>query len=119
MNMLTSNFDVIFDKKERIMGTFINPGNDNLRISRNSEIYIAKSLLITQLNKILNAEARFLCISRPRRFGKSMAANMISAYYDESCDSRPLFEDLKIAKEPSFETHLNKYPIINFSFTYI
>ena len=46
------------------------------------------------------------------RFGKSMAANMIAAYYDESCDSRPLFEDLKIAKEPSFETHLNKYPVI-------
>ena len=41
-----------------------------------------------------------------------MAANMISAYYDESCDSRPLFEDLKIAKEPSFETNLNKYPVI-------
>ena len=106
-------------KKERIMGTFINPGNDNFRISRNSEIYVDKSLLITQLNKVLNTESRFLCNSRPRRFGKSMAANMIATYYDESCDSRPLFEDLKIAKEPSFETHLNKYPIINFSFTYI
>ncbi|NLZ69200.1 MAG: AAA family ATPase [Spirochaetales bacterium] len=51
-------------------------------------------------------------MSHPRRFVKSMAANMIAAYYDESCDSRPLFEDLKIANEPSFEEHLNKYPIV-------
>ena len=101
------------------MDTFINPWNDLLKRGRNSQIHVDKSLLITQLNKVLNTESRFLCISRPRRFGKSMAANMIAAYYDESCDSRPLFEDLKIANEPSFETHLNKYPIINFSVTYI
>jgi len=94
------------------MGSFINRDNEKLRISRRSKIYVDKSLLITALNDVIGSEERFLCISRPRRFGKSMAANMISAYYDESCDSRPLFEDLKIAKEPSFETHLNKYPVI-------
>ena len=94
------------------MGTFINPGNDNLMIDRNDSIYVDKSLLISNLNKVVSGRDRFLYISRPRRFVKSMAANMISAYYDESCDSRPLFEDLKIANEPSFETHLNKYPVI-------
>ena len=117
--MLKICIDVIFSKKERIIGKFINRGNEKLRISRRSKIYVDKSLLISNLNKVVSGRERFLCISRPRRFGKSMAANMISAYYDESCDSRPLFEDLKIANEPSFETHLNKYPVINFSVTYI
>jgi hypothetical protein len=74
------------------MGSFINRDNEKLRISRRSKIYVDKSLLITALNDVIGSEERFLCISRPRRFGKSMAANMISAYYDESCDSRPLLK---------------------------
>ena len=74
------------------MGKFTNPGNDYLRMDRNDSIYVDKSLLISNLNKVVCGRERFLCISRPRRFGKSMAANMISAYYDESCDSRPLLK---------------------------
>ena len=79
--------------------------------SRNSE-YVDKSELITIVNKTLFTDQRFSCVTRCRRFGKSMAAKMLCAYYDHSVDSRSLFADLKIAKDTSFEKHLNKYPVI-------
>ena len=93
------------------MGIYINKGNEGFRSSRNSE-YVDKSGLISVVNSTLFTEQRFTCVSRCRRFGKSMAAKMLAAYYDHSCDSRSLFADLKIAGDPSFEKHLNKYPVI-------
>ena len=93
------------------MGTYINIGNAGFQSARNSE-YVDKSGLISVVNKTLFTEHCFSCITRSRRFGKSMAAKMLCAYYDHSCDSRPLFADLKIASDPSFEEHLNKYPVI-------
>lgn len=79
--------------------------------ARNSE-YIDKSGLISVVNSTLFTERSFSCVTRCRRFGKSMAAKMLCAYYDQSCDSRQLFEDLQIASDPQFEKHLNKYPVI-------
>lgn len=93
------------------MGIYINKGNNGFRISRNSE-YVDKSGLISIINSTLETRMRFSCVSRCRRFGKSMAAEMLAAYYDQSCDSRSLFADLEIAQDPSFEKHLNKYPVI-------
>ena len=93
------------------MGTYINIGNEGFRTSRNSE-YVDKSGLIAIINGTLNTRMQLSCITRCRRFGKSMAAEMLCAYYDQSCDSRQLFSDLAIAKDPSFEKHLNKYPVI-------
>ena len=93
------------------MGSYINVGNAGFQSSRNSE-YVDKSGLISVINKILFTDFRFTCVSRCRRFGKSMAAKMLCAYYDQSCDSRSLFEDLEISKDPSFEKHLNKYPVL-------
>ncbi len=93
------------------MGTYINIGNAGFQSARNSE-YVDKSGLIAVLNSTLYTERRFSCVSRCRRFGKSMAAKMLCAYYDQSCDSRSLFADLEIASDPSFEKHLNKYPVI-------
>lgn len=98
------------------MGIYINKGNNGFRISRNSE-YVDKSGLIAMVNATLDTEQMFSCISRSRRFGKSLAAKMLAAYYDHSCDSRSLFADLKIAKDPSFERHLNKYPVIYLDIT--
>ena len=98
------------------MGIYINKGNEGFRSSRNSE-YVDKSELIAVMNKTLFTEQRFTCVSRCRRFGKSMAAKMLAAYYDHSCDSRELFADLKIANDPSFEKHLNKYPVIYLDMT--
>ena len=95
----------------RLMGRYINKGSEGFQSSRNSE-YVDKSELIGVVNRTLFTEQRFTCVSRCRRFGKSMAAKMLAAYYDRSCDSRSLFADLKIASDPSFEKHLNKYPVI-------
>ena len=94
------------------MGIYINVGNEGFRRARNSE-YVDKSGLIAIINKTLFTEQCFSCVTRCRRFGKSMAAKMLCAYYDHSVDSRSLFEDLEIASHPSFEKHLNKYPVIN------
>lgn len=94
-----------------IMGTYINIGNAGFRSARNGE-YVDKSGLIPVVNATLDTERRFSCESRCRRFGKSMAAKMLNAYYDRSCDSRSLFADLEVAKAPEFEKHLNKYPVI-------
>ena len=93
------------------MGTYINIGNSGFQSARNGE-YVDKSGLISVVNNTLFTERRFSCVSRSRRFGKSMAAKMLCAYYDQSCDSRSLFSDLQIASDPSFERHLNKYPVI-------
>jgi len=94
------------------MGIYINKGNEGFRRIRNSE-YVDKSGLIAIVNKSLFTERCFCCVTRSRRFGKTMAAKMLQAYYDRSCDSRSLFADLEIAGHPSFEQHLNKYPVIS------
>ena len=93
------------------MGIYINKGNFGFRQIRNSE-YVDKTGLIAEVNKSLFTERKFTCVTRCRRFGKSMAAKMLAAYYDHSCDSRQLFTDLQIASDPTFEEHLNKYPVI-------
>ncbi len=93
------------------MGTYINIGNAGFQSVINGE-YVDKSGLIAIVNSTLFTERRFSCVSRSRRFGKSLAAKMLNAYYDQSCDSRALFADLEIANDPSFEKHLNKYPVI-------
>ena len=93
------------------MGAYINIGNAGFQSVRNGE-YVDKSGLISLVNGTLFTERRFSCVSRSRRFGKSVAAKMLCAYYDQSCDSRSLFTDLEIASDPSFEKHLNKYPVI-------
>ncbi len=98
------------------MGIYIDKGNGLFRQARNSE-YVDKSGLIAVVNQTLFTEQKFTCVTRCRRFGKSMAAKMLAAYYDRSCDSRELFSDLQIATDPSFEEHLNKYPVIYLDIT--
>lgn len=98
------------------MGTYINIGNAGFQRARNGE-YVDKSGLISVVNRSLFTEHCFSCVSRCRRFGKSMAAKMLYAYYDHSCDSRSLFADLQIASDPTFEQHLNKYAAIYLDMT--
>lgn len=95
------------------MGIYLNPDNTDFQRALNSRIYIDKSELMSYTNSIMNTEQQFICVSRPRRFGKSMAANMLTAYYSRGCDSRELFQNLKISKAESFEKHLNKYNVIH------
>ena len=94
------------------MGIYLNPGNINFRKATRSEIYVDKTELIAQTNKYINTREQFLCVSRPRRFGKSMALEMLCAYYSRGCDSRELFSRYKIAQNESFEEHLNQYDVI-------
>ena len=94
------------------MGIYLNPNNALLKQARKSEIFVDKSMMIAELNKFVDSENKFICISRPRRFGKSMAGNMISAYYSKGCDSRELFKDLKIARDKSYEEYLNRLNVI-------
>ena len=93
------------------MGTYINRGNIEFRDIVQNE-YVDKSSIIPLINYTLNSENRYSCVTRCRRFGKSMAAKMLCAYYDKSCDSRELFAGLKAAADKSFDTYLNKYSVI-------
>ena len=98
------------------MGIFINRGNNDFQRILNGE-YVDKTGLIAVVNKTLFTEQSMSCVTRCRRFGKSMAAKMLCAYYDDSCDSRSLFAGLEIEKSDSFEKHLNKYPVIYLDMT--
>ena len=94
------------------MGMYLNPGNNLFKIALNSNIYIDKSGLVSYVNDVINTEQRFICVSRPRRFGKSMAANMLTAYYSCGCDSKNLFDKLEIKSYNTYEDNLNKYDTI-------
>ena len=93
------------------MGTYINRGNIEFRDIVTHE-YVDKTSLIPLVNATLNSESRYSCVTRCRRFGKSMAAKMLCAYYDKSCDSRELFAGLKAEQDASFGTYLNKYSVL-------
>ena len=94
------------------MGSYLNPGGGLFSTCRRSKIYVDKSGLISKTNDVLGTEQRFVCVSRPRRFGKSMAANMLAAYYGRGEDTEELFADLKIREVESFRKHLNQYDVI-------
>ena len=96
------------------MGSFVNPTNTAFSKCFNSEIYVDKSQLIAFTNKKINSLQQYICSTRPRRFGKTMAVDMLAAYYSKGCDSRKLFEKLKISSDSDFEKHLNKYDVIKF-----
>lgn len=94
------------------MGIYLNPGSDGFEESIRSEIYVDKTGLIARTNGLINTKEKFVCVSRPRRFGKSMALEMLAAYYSRDCDSEDLFSGLKIAQDASFEEHLNRYNVL-------
>ena len=93
------------------MGIYINPGNASFRVMRNHK-YVDKSGLIGVINKTIGKRNKLSCISRPRRFGKSYAAQMLCAYYCVDCDSSPLFDDLEIAQDETYRAHLNQYNVL-------
>lgn len=97
------------------MGIYLNPDNMDFQEALNSKIYVDKSEMIAQVNKMVYTQDRYICVTRPRRFGKTMAANMLTAYYSSGCDSRDMFATLKISADDSFEKYLNKYNVIHFN----
>ena len=95
------------------MGIYLNPQNTLFQNMKNSEIYVDHSLMIENINKIINTENNKLCVSRPRRFGKSTDANMLVAYYSKGCDSSNIFKDLKISQTELYQKHLNQHNVIH------
>ena len=96
------------------MGLFVNPDNRAFQDAINAEIYVDKTGLLEVTNRFLSTPQKFICNSRPRRFGKSMAANMLAAYYSKGCDSHELFAGLMIEKNSDYEKYLNKFDVIHF-----
>ena len=95
------------------MGMFVNPDNSAFQVALNSEIYVDKTGIIKYTNRVLNTLQGYICNSRPRRFGKSITANMLTAYYSRGCDSEAMFADLEISKNTDFKKHLNQYDVIH------
>ena len=98
------------------MGTYLNPGNSGFAEIIDSD-YVDKTGLIRIINSTIGKKQKLTCISRPRRFGKSYAAQMLCAYYDNTCDSHKLFDAYKISKDNSYEKNINKYHVINLDVT--
>lgn len=98
------------------MGTYLNPGNSGFAEILKSD-YVDKTGLISIINSTIGTKKKLTCISRPRRFGKSYAAQMLCAYYDKTSDSHRLFEKYKIAKDTGYKKHINKYDVIYWDMT--
>lgn len=98
------------------MGIYLNPGNSGFDEIIKSD-YIDKTGLISIINSTIGNKKKLTCISRPRRFGKSYAAQMLCAYYDNTCDSHKLFDNYSISKDESYEKNINKYHVINLDVT--
>lgn len=94
------------------MGFYLNPGNKGFWESVRSKIYVDKTELIACTNELINTQEKYICVSRPRRFGKSMALKMLAAYYSCGCDSADLFKGYKIEKNETYKEHLNRYDVI-------
>ena len=109
--MFRKNF-IFVRLKRNDMGLYLNPNADAFQMGLNTEIYVDKSLILSELNKLVGSQENFVCISRPRRFGKSMAGNMISAYYSKGCDTREPFSRMKLGQVPDYDKYLNKFNVI-------
>ena len=98
------------------MGNIINPDNYNSFINlvkfKESEIFVDKTEFIEKMSSKINTQNRFIAITRPRRFGKTVTAHMLSAYYSKGYAGQNIFDKLEIANKPSFEEHLNKYNVL-------
>lgn len=95
------------------MGMYLDPGNESFVKAVSSDIYIDKTGMLDILNQSIGKEKCFYAVSRARRFGKSMAAGMIDAYYSCGCNSLDLFKDREISKTSDFQKYLNKYHVLH------
>ena len=94
------------------MGIYLNPNNANFTETLKRPIFVDKTMILRELNKFIDSDNHYICVSRPRRFGKTIASNIIASYYSKGCDSKELFSGLKISRDKSFYSKLNKYNFI-------
>lgn len=95
------------------MGRFVNPDNSAFQATLNSDIYVDKTELIGYINCVLNKDRAFICNSRPRRFGKSITANMLTAYYSKGCNSEEMFSKLAVSRQKDFKKYMNQFDVIH------
>ncbi|MBR2189164.1 MAG: AAA family ATPase [Eubacterium sp.] len=94
------------------MGIYLNPGNEGFTRITSADIYVDKTMMIRETNRCIDTGNSYICMSRPRRFGKTFAGNMLCAYYSRGCDSRELFAPFKISQDPGYEAKRNRYHVI-------
>ena len=91
------------------MGIYLNPPADGFEDILKDDIYVDKTELISYINQTIGTSRKLTCFSRPRRFGKSFAAQMLVAYYSKGARSAHLFDQLKIAKIIEDQGHYTQY----------
>ena len=104
------------------MGIYLNPGNAGFRMAMNSEIFVDKTEMIAFTNSVVNTNQRYVSVSRPRRFGKTMAADMLCAYYGGDTDTHPMFEKCEISSVDyeqghAWDYYLGKFDVIRLVMT--
>ena len=95
------------------MGIYLNPDNDKFLEYYNSEIFVDKSGIIDVINGFLNTYNKYMCVTRPRRFGKTLTISMLNAYYSKGCDSKEIFDKLNISSSSTYLEHFNKHNVIS------
>jgi hypothetical protein len=108
-------------KGEYEMAIYLNTNKplENYKNLYRSKYFVDKSLFIEKLSEVIETSDKYICVTRPRRFGKSSVADMVGAYYSKAVDSKEIFDTLNIGKISNYEEHLNKYNVINISFNTI
>ena len=98
------------------MSTILNPSNDNtfadIVRARDNGVFVDKTQFIDEVIGRFNTTRKFLAVTRPRRFGKTITAHMLSAFFSKGCDSKEMFKGLKISESQNYQDHLNKYDVI-------
>ncbi len=94
------------------MTYYLNNNNDLFFDYQNAKIFVDKSMLIKECNSLIRTPDKFMCVTRPRRFGKTLAISMLNAYYSKGANSKELFDKLNISRDPSYEEHLNKHNVL-------
>ena len=95
-----------------VIGYFVDPDNGAFQKMRADRFFVDKTDFLEYTNSLVDTEDAFLCVSRPRGFGKTAAAEMICSYYSCGCDSEELFRGLKISSNADYRTHMNRYHVI-------
>lgn len=96
------------------MGMYLNsvvPYMNYLEMA-NSLYYVDKSTMIGELIETIGTPDKYICITRPRRFGKTVIANMLSSFFAKGLDSGRIFDNLQIADNPKYREHLNRHEVI-------
>ena len=95
-----------------MMGIYLNPGRETFAEAINSPIFVDKTEMILYINSTVKTEQKYVCVSRPRRFGKSMAANMLCAYYGTDAESYTLFKKTKLGSAENWDQYLGKFNVL-------